>query len=335
MKKIILAIVLIFCFSARGYASSVSSGECLYLVVASEMSSSFHIEALKAQAVAARSYILNRRGAHSPANYNLCDAGSCPHNKSHVKEPIMRAVNETRGVVMTYEGRVINASYFSSSGGVTDDSENVWQEALPYLRSVSDPFEYEPRLWTRTFSLNEITSLSIENGEYIGAVSGVSITRKSANGRVQELTIKGSAGSVILLKEEIRTFFSKSDGGSLSSRNFIIEGARGEAESSLVAVTDGNVIYSSPYSILYYYTVNGSAAVAGNVAAYDGKSVAVYGAQSAAGSSDGNSVTFTGSGWGHGVGLSQRGAEGFAQRGYDYVSILKHYYSGAETEKFL
>ncbi|MDR1664602.1 MAG: SpoIID/LytB domain-containing protein [Clostridiales bacterium] len=367
----------------------LSMEEYLYSVVPSEMSPSFQMEALKAQAVASRSYLLTRKGAHSGQGFDLCDQGHCQHydGVSNENAASIQAADATRGMVLTYNGEPINAVYFSSSGGVTDDSENVWNEAVPYLRGVGDTVEHEPRVWTRSFTMGEITSLLSAEGHNIGGAVSVAITRTSPAGRVQELTVNGTAGSVALTKEDIRTFFSASNGGTLESRNFSITGgntyppnavgantvinpvsAGGNIPpsapaqtppsnayfSGYIAVTDGFEILSLPAASLFGVSAEGvplplyapSVSDGITTASYDGYDPSGLPGEAVAGSpvpstgaglavtgvSAGETVTFSGMGWGHGVGMSQCGAEGLARAGYDFYTILRHYYSGVTVE---
>jgi stage II sporulation protein D len=247
---------------------------------------------------------------------------------------MIEAVDSTRGQVMTYGGEIIDAVYFASSGGYTEDSENVWRETRPYLRAVSDPFETESRIWRRTFTLNELTSIVAANGYNIGSVFVVSVKLAEGSGRVQELSIHGTADRVTLEKEEIRNFFAYTAEGSLDSRNFTIESGMvsDSPEPMTLTITDGNHIISSPVEQIYGLDIDGTPNVLNNsLVVFNGKDLHKIESGVTVISTSGV-VTFTGAGWGHGVGMSQRGAEGYAERGYGYTEILKHYYTGVIIE---
>jgi stage II sporulation protein D len=97
-------------------------------------------EALKAQAVAARSYVLNHKGEFEKSGYDICATPACQVYKGESTETPAtdRAVAETRGLVVTYRGRPINAYYTSTCGGHTEDAENMFDgEAIPYLKGVA------------------------------------------------------------------------------------------------------------------------------------------------------------------------------------------------------
>ena len=243
--------------------------EYLFSVVPSEMPASWHPEALKAQAVAARTYALNTLTQGSRhTGFDLCNTVCCQVYRGieWEHESTNQAVLATAGLAIYHSGRLIDAVYFASSGGATENSENVWLEPRPYLRSVTDHHEFEPVIWHRTFSMQEITQLLAQNNRSIGSAVSVAIAGVHPSGRVESLVIQGTAGQVTLQREEVRTFFAPSEEGSLRSRMFVISG------------TDFIVI--------------------------------------------------SGRGFGHGVGMSQRGAEGMARMGFTFRDILTHFYSG-------
>jgi len=194
--------------------------EYLWSVVPSEMPASWHAEALKAQAVAARTYTAFRMGSLAHRGYDLCDTqfSQVYRGVDNEHTNTTAAVNATRGVMIFHDGRPIEAVYFSSSGGFTDNSENVWITAVPYLRAVAEINEPNARQWSRTVTLSQLVG-SLPSGVNIGTPNSL-LLGKSANGRVQELTITGSTGSHTIRGEAVRRFFSPS----LYSRNFTISG---------------------------------------------------------------------------------------------------------------
>jgi stage II sporulation protein D len=124
--------------------------EYLLGVVPNELSPTTfgELEALKAQAVAARTYILKNMGQYRADGYDICDTDQCQvYFGADTEDPLAtRAINETRGVVATYDGRPINALYSSTCGGRTESVENIFEEKLPYLVSVLCEYKHpEPR----------------------------------------------------------------------------------------------------------------------------------------------------------------------------------------------
>ncbi|MCL2203529.1 MAG: SpoIID/LytB domain-containing protein [Defluviitaleaceae bacterium] len=306
--------------------------EYLFGVIPAEMPPNWHMQALMAQAVASRSYLFSRslEGPHAHQGFNLCDTTCCQvyRGAGHEHANTTHAVNATRGVMVFHEGRVISAVYFSSSGGATDNSENAWVEARPYLRSVNEIGEHNPFQWTRTFTWAELTTLLQAANVNIGTATGVAATQIAASGWIRELTIFGTAGQHRLTGEGINGFFSPSAGGRLASRNFHILEAMPQLPT--VWVYDGRQIVSAPLSAFQGLDAHESPTAMHMAYVYDGTTTRRIHAtpQQATG---GAGVTFAGSGRGHGVGMSQHGAEGMARLGFTYRQILMHYYTGVEV----
>lgn len=112
-------------------------------VVPREMSDTYPLEALKAQAVAARCYALSNIGKHRIVGYDLCDTVHCQvyGGYDETKANSIRAVEETKGIIMTYGGRIISAYFSASNGGWTEASGNPWTSQLPYLIAKEDTFD--------------------------------------------------------------------------------------------------------------------------------------------------------------------------------------------------
>jgi len=304
--------------------------EYLLGVLPVEMYASFHINALKAQAIASRTFMVYRmnEGGHTNHGFDLCDTTHCQSYRGAGREHenTTRAVNETRGLMMFYDNEIILAVYFASCGGVTDYSQNVWVTAKPYLRAVRSIVEHNPPQWVHTFTMAQLTTAVNAAGGNIGTATGMSISEVSALGRVQELTVYGTSGQWRVSGEAIRNFFAPA-GNALMSRNFHIAGAGSAAAAPVVTVTDGRQVVSGDLA-----TFNiANTAPGQTIYVYDGRTLrriepTVPQTQTVFGSS----VTLAGSGWGHGVGMSQRGAAGMALLGYTYREILLHYYTNVE-----
>lgn len=270
-----------------GQTERVPLEEYVAGVVAGEMPSSFEEEALKAQAVAARTYAISKIQRSGDSGFPeahpmaaLCDGTHCQvyHTKKELlalksKEwmktgwpKIKEAVEETRGELMYYQGSLVEQPLFhSSSGGKTENSEDVFVAAVPYLRSVDSPYEEEAT------HQNEKTTLTINDfalkikkahpNKKFGSINenSIKILSRSEGGRVNEIRV----GEVVLEGRNVR------DACNLRSANFNLK-------------------------------INN------------------------------NAIEFTTVGYGHGVGMSQWGANGMAKNGSTYKEILEHYYSGIE-----
>ena len=261
----------------------MSKSQYLKEVVSAEMPADFHIEALKAQAVAARSYLTSRMNAYKqsekPKEHKGADICTDPtHCKAWISQEkrmeswgdsaksnwdkISRAVDETSGQIITYNNEVISAVFHSTSSGRTENSKDVWGGDRPYLVSVESPGDlYSPKYKSeKSISVEEFKktiSNNIENVDFNKELVG-EIERSEAGGII---TI--SVGGVEIKGSKLRTLFD------LRSTNINV-------------------------------TVTG------------------------------DTVNFDVTGYGHGVGMSQYGANYLANQGTNYIDILKTYYQGVE-----
>lgn len=141
-------------------------------VVLAEMPASFEMEALKAQAVVARTYVLRRlEGDSKHADAAICGKSDCCQGyrgeldylanggTAANVEKVKRATRETEGIVLLYKGKLIEATYFSCSGGITEDAEAVWGRDVPYLQSIASPGEEKATKYIDT------TYLSVDDFE--------------------------------------------------------------------------------------------------------------------------------------------------------------------------
>lgn len=331
--------------------------EYLYGVIPAEMPASYGEEALKAQTLAARTYAMTKLNAHKSSGYELCDTINCQVYKGYSGEDSKTnaVVDETEGEIICYNGTPIEAVFSASTGGYTENSENVWNSVVPYLRAVPEVGEYGNNTWTKTLTLSQLDSLLSAKGENIGSAQDIVITKISTGGRVQEMKIVGTSGSVTLTKENIRTYFSGAC-GSLPSKMFTINGKGGDPSSGSRSVQRQATKSSSTGSLTSSAATNGiTAKIEGTLSAMNGKNLKLDGLSVSENTNsnqntpvistgdyqiydvnistvENGTFVFEGSGNGHGVGLSQNGAQGMAQQGYSYEEIIKHYYTGVTIE---
>lgn len=177
--------------------------EYLYSVLGAEMPASWPQEALKAQAVAARSYALNRRdrSLSEPFDVGTTTAHQVYKGLASEAPSTVAAVNATRGQVLTHSGRVIEAVFHSSSGGRTENVEDVWQQPLPYLRSVPDFDQDAPVFrWSETFTAGQFQ----QRVTGIGRLQAVSTERVTPQGRVVSIRLQGTQGTRTLTGTQLR-----------------------------------------------------------------------------------------------------------------------------------
>lgn len=252
-------------------------------VVAAEMPIGFELEALKAQAIAARTYMVRRllQGNDSGVPVTGADvtdtidhqvyvsvaelARKWPKNEQKKSmSKLNEAVAQTRGKIITYQGEPIEAAFFSTSNGYTENSEDYWKQEIPYLRSVQSPWDkaISPRYKeTVKLSLDEFYS-KLRVTEKGSVKPSIRIVEKTEGNRISKIVIGGATFTGREVREKL----------GLASSQFT-------------------------WSI------------------------------------KGNSIAITTYGYGHGVGMSQWGANGMAQSGASAEDILVHYYSSVQVEQ--
>lgn len=256
--------------------NQVSMEDYLKGVVPCEIVPSWQMDAIKAQAVAARTYAMFHKNGYRSAGYDVTDDTRTQvyRGVSAETEATNRAVMETAGEVVTYGGSPIDAVFHASGGGYTENCENVWGSAVPYLKGVPEDKYATP--WKKTISLSSFMKMAD-----VGKLKGIKLSAlhigeahktsdRGISGRVKSVTLVGSKG------------------------NRVVSGNR------LQQIYDLN-------STLFDLSVSG------------------------------NQLVITGYGYGHGLGLSQWGAEAMAEKhggAKDYYkTILTHYFTGTKVEK--
>jgi stage II sporulation protein D len=177
--------------------------EYLYSVLGGEMNGNWPQEALKAQAVAARSYALYRRQTSANTVYDVGNTVSWQVYRGLQDESAgtQAAVQATAGQVLTYDGKIIEAVFHSSSGGHTENVENVWSQPLPYLRGVPDFDKGAPVYeWTEDRSAAEVS----QRISGVGNVISIAVERKTPFGRALTVRVVGDAGEKVLSGNELR-----------------------------------------------------------------------------------------------------------------------------------
>ncbi|QIB26546.1 SpoIID/LytB domain-containing protein [Caloranaerobacter azorensis] len=298
----------------------------LYGVVPREMSANWPLEALKAQAVAARNYALISLKRHDDLGYDLCDTQHCQVYAGYDWENIKsnKAVDETYGKVLKYNGKLVNAYFHSTSGGHTENSENVWEYEIPYLRGVKDDFSIgSPNYsWQLVLNNKEIKERLEANDISIGDICSVEPLVRSEYGRVLELKIEGTDGVEILKKEKSRKVFGYA---SLKSTWFDV---KSDADVYVVSGVNFKPVKTTLNKV-YIVSANGMVTNTRNV--YSQVKI-TNGDKTNIMPVIPNMYVFEGRGWGHGVGMSQWGAKKMAELGYNYKQILEYYYTGAKVE---
>ncbi|HEY9900402.1 MAG TPA: SpoIID/LytB domain-containing protein [Pantanalinema sp.] len=182
----------------------------LYGVVPAEVIPSWHPEALKAQAVAARTYAVAHMGQFNALGYDLkATVVSQAYGGAKLERPSTnQAVDETRGRILTYLGKPIDAFYSDSSGGFTESSQEVWGKAIPYLQPVPDFDQQSPRyVWEATASAERSAQALAKLGLSIGELVNIEPLERSYSGRLKRARLTGTSGTAEVGGEKLRFAF--------------------------------------------------------------------------------------------------------------------------------
>ena len=331
-------------------------------VVPYEMSSSWPLEALKVQAVCARSYayINIHSGKHTSYHFDVCNTTDCQayygagtnSSSYQATERTDRAVDETAGEYAWYDGQVIEAFYSSSHGGASESVYNVWGTSLeqyPYLCGVEDPYEADMASknsyssWTVSYTSSELVQ-RLENYGYDASsgIESLTLTYSDLGNVIQVRVNYRDGGSDTIRPSSMRSVFG------ISSIRFTVNGQAASSGSGTTSSSGGGLTANGSTSLDSQgtYTVisgSGSLSQAGLDGLYaisgSGSITPAEDAASGGGSGtdtptgtqvtvSGSSYSFQGSGNGHQLGLSQYGAWAMAERGFTYEEIIEFYYPG-------
>ena len=211
--------------------------EYLYGVVPKEAPPQWQANALRAQAVAARTYALAHRGGYGAQGFDVVDTiTSQVYGGFSAETPqTNEAVNDTAGEIITYQGRPIDAVFCASSGGYTEDSENVWSNYVPYLRAVPEPTnDYTAQEWVVRLTMRELESKLNAAGKGVGKIKKIKLSAlkkapmkssdRGKSGRVLHMEIQGSQRNLTISGESIQYILE------LRSRLFDIRGGKRKGE---------------------------------------------------------------------------------------------------------
>jgi stage II sporulation protein D len=177
-------------------------------VVPAEVSSTWHPEMLKAQAVAARTYALYQQMLSATREYDVeaTVQDQVYRGKQGIDAGILRAVEETRGLVVTYQDAPIYAAFSSTAAGLTEDAMNVWSKEYPYLKGVECPFDLASPYyqWKSSFRVDTLEQNLRQQGFSVGTIATMTPLSFSRGGRIAKLRILHSGGELVLRGEELR-----------------------------------------------------------------------------------------------------------------------------------
>lgn len=310
-------------------------------VCSREMANSWPLEALKAQAVCARTYYETNLGKHK--DFDICATVHCQayHGMGLTNARTEQAAAETAGLRAWYNDKPARTYYYASNGGGSEDIRNVWSGGgsdLPYLRGVVDPYEatiadkidYWGDVKTYTASqLNALVQPQIQKKGYnCAAIVDMEITELTPTGNVKTITFIDANGKTWPFTQSGATEF-RGVLGLRSIRYSLVK--TGETVGGLYYIDEGETLASM--SGVYVVDGNGrSKKLSGNPYVITASGTQFLPAPSG-GTVTGEKVyTFTSYGWGHSVGMSQQGARAMALLGKDFREILTFYYPGIEIK---
>ncbi len=207
--------------------SIITLEDYLIGVLAGEMPAFFPAEALKAQAIAARTYTIRGRNRHAADGYDLCDNVHCHVYDGAQRETpaYIRAVAATAGQILTYQGQVASIMYASDCGGVTECYSQDSKSAIPYLISVIEPEGVAHRTWEKIFTLDEISKKLMAAGvKEAEGLQSISIYKTTSSGRALLLTVCGDKGQTTVGGNSFRWAIG---GSVIPSTLFTIESCSG------------------------------------------------------------------------------------------------------------
>jgi stage II sporulation protein D len=278
-------------FRAQGQGITVINllplEEYLYGVLPREMPANWPEEALKAQAVASRTFALTNLGLYSAYGFDVLATQMSQmyggYDAEHANST--RAVNETCGEIVTNRGKPISTFFHSSSGGYTENAQDVWKETLDYIRGRPDPYDKNDihYNWVVTYNAAQLT--------------GQLNSKKSLFGPA------GTPDCVFSTVEGIDIIENTSSG--VRAKKIRVSGKDGGGKPLVVEICNADAVRTALGLKSALFEMKTDRDVSGKLV----------------------SVTFNGSGYGHGLGMSQYGACGMADKGYNYQDILKYYYN--------
>ena len=270
---------------------------------------------------------------HRKDGYDLCDTTDCQVYGGIVAEQktTTEAVDKTKGVYVFYDNKIIEAIYHSTSSGYTEDSKNVWGGDIPYLKAVKDEFSQSSphNNWSMTVKLSEIENNLYSSGSNIGKIENIEIIDFLHTGRVNKVKIQGTLGEKIVSGGEFRALLGNI---ALKSTYFTLEGATGNNSNKTVYVMDANTSEPQIINLVNAHIISGTSTVkvsrsAVNKIRGDKETNTMENNFSISG----DEIIINGSGYGHGVGMSQYGAMEMGKLGYNYEEILKFYFTDVEV----
>jgi len=289
-----------------------------------EMNNTWPIEALKAQALCAKSFAVTSMGKHKSLGFDLCNTTDCQvyYGANKANEITDEAVDDTWGLYVTYGGEICETYYHATSGGHTEDIANVWGGNLPYMLGVEDPYLTVFNPYEFDITLDDLTDIMRYKGYTKARVTDYYVKEYTRYGNVKSVTVEFSDGqSKTFTKDAVRTHLNN------YSEEFRIHSMRYTIESSATVFINDKKLTGSA-SELYVIGADGLQQPLNTVSGINILSADGVGKPS----SESGVFHVSGTGSGHNLGLSQWGAYGMANEGWTFDEIITHYFTGVDIE---
>lgn len=290
------------------------------------------IETLKAFSLIVRSYTLsNLSNNHKNQDFDMCDETHCQVYRGRLRsnENTDGAVEYTSNLVLAYDSKICKTFYHAVAGGMTEAPENVWYSSYPYLKPKPLPFEkyweYQNGVWSNTVSKSELFSY-LENNSTVaakitGSITDVRISEYTPSGYAYKLEITDSNGNVAV--------FEKAEKIQLILLKYVKSPRISIGKVSTIPINDDQ----SELDVMNFYQTDKD----GNPVRFNASGESATPQYKTVLTANGEvklepkneMITISGTGWGHGVGMSQYGAIDMAELGYDWKEIATYFFEGA------
>ncbi len=317
-----------------------------------EVNPAWPMEALKAQAVIARTYALRQAGRHGKEGFDLCSTTHCQAYRGMAAEDpkLDRAIAETRGIMVFYGSQLAHTYYFSDGAGWTADVSTVWGGRLPYLTCRPEPVPYETPHSRWKASLSQETLQKIMNAlkAPVGTILEIRTAQKDSGNRVTLLEVRGTSGSATVKGHSFRmaagsnlirsTLFDVAFAGTGVPISPSAPVPLKAGEDPLIVLTRQGAFSSTELMDMLLHPEKREDYIKKALARGGDHQAPIPAAPALPAPARSFSGTgpaffdFQGRGWGHGVGLSQWGAKALSENGWDYRAILGHYFPGTTLQ---
>ena len=352
-----------------GLLNVVDVEQYLYGVLPAEVGASWHMQALRAQAICARTYAIKRSMTRANRGYDVVDTDADQVYKGQGIETAKttQAVQSTAGEIITYGKEIADAYFHSDSGGHTANIKDVWGQSVPYLTGVPEVVGYKSptATWSAKISAAKIQSAITKiTGTDIGAIREIQVSEVDEGGRAVTMNFIGTKGSKTVKASQFRTavdprtlkstmftpsggafkagdtttpsgLVAKNTGSQANPNELSFEELQGIAQMTAEGVfttTELMDMLTNPAKQKNYYQTGMNRSGKNKAQAKPAeKPKNKYGYSI---EKSGNEFVFYGRGWGHGVGMCQWGAMAMAEQGWDAEKILAHYYPGTSVRRF-